>query len=402
VSEHRPDASALALRALTREAADMSMPDIDWDRVERRLMAAVDQPAPLRLAVAPPSVEHRTETPRRPGSAWAIALAAAAVVALVATPRSTPSPVASEANRAGQETQGVDSIPREAAESGADPLSYHRTGVVSFTLAPHSRVEMLTSDPGSMTVTLVQGSIHAEVTPRTKGEVFAVEVDHTRIAAHGTSFTVSRQGNQAMVEIDHGSVAVGPVGHPGSTQGWLLVGPDRALFSLDGAREARWLGPPPPPPAKFVAAEAPAASPVPATGSAPPSRMATSEPNPAPKPVAVVAPPPASGSSDEKHEAPEAALPAEPQGDPTAAILKGLEACYERQVSSLGVQFTIESSLSLTVLPNGTVREGVFSPPLSPTLMSCAREAISAARFSHGESVRQVRVPIRLSPSQGE
>ena len=205
-----------------------------------------------------------------------------------------------------------------------------------------------------------------------------------------------------MVEIDHGSVAVGPVGHPGSTQGWLLVGPDRALFSLDGAREARWLGPPPPPPAKVVATEAPAASPALATGSPPPSHMAMSEPIAAPRPTAVVAPPPAPEPSDEKRAAPEAALPAEPQGDPTAAILSGLEACYERQVSSLGMRFTIESSLSLTVLPNGTVREGVFSPPLSPTLMSCAREAISAARFSRGESVRQVKVPIRLSRGESD
>src|SRR4029079_6822731 len=136
-----------------------------------------------------------------------------------------------------------DSIPAEAAESGAEPLSYHRAGVVSFTLAPRSRVEMASSDPGSMTVTLIHGSIHADVIPHPNGEAFAVEIDRTRVAAHGTSFTVTRHENHAMVDIEHGAVAVGPVGHPGSTQGWLLVGPDRAMFSLDGAREATWLGP---------------------------------------------------------------------------------------------------------------------------------------------------------------
>jgi hypothetical protein len=106
--------------------------------------------------------------------------------------------------------------------------------------------------------------------------------------------------------------------------------------------------------------------------------------------------------NDEKHAAPEAPNPVERQVDATAAILRGLDACYERQVSSLGVRFTIESSLSLTVLPNGTVREGVFSPPLSPTLMSCAREAISSARFPTGDAIRQVHMPVRLSRPAGE
>ena len=90
------------------------------------------------------------------------------------------------------------------------------------------------------------------------------------------------------------------------------------------------------------------------------------------------------------------------ESDAAAAILKGIEACYERQVSSLGVRFSIESSLTLTVLPAGTVREGVFNPPLSPTLMTCARAAISSARFPHGESVTQIRVPVRLSPPAGD
>jgi len=104
---------------------------------------------------------------------------------------------------------------------------------------------------------------------------------------------------------------------------------------------------------------------------------------------------PAPIAADEKRA--ESPSLAERPGDAPAAILKGLEACYERQVSSLGVRFSIQSSLILTVLPNGTVREGVFTPPLSPTLMSCAREAISAAHFPHGESITQISVPVRLS-----
>jgi hypothetical protein len=55
------------------------------------------------------------------------------------------------------------------------------------------------------------------------------------------------------------------------------------------------------------------------------------------------------------------------------------------------------SSLSLSILPNGSVREGLFTPPLSPTLMNCARDAITSARFPAGDSVREVHVPVHLA-----
>jgi hypothetical protein len=74
-----------------------------------------------------------------------------------------------------------------------------------------------------------------------------------------------------------------------------------------------------------------------------------------------------------------------------------VDSCYERQVSSFGVSFSVRSSLTLSILPSGAIREGVFNPPLSPTLMACASEAIMSARFAAGESVRQVRVPVNLS-----
>jgi hypothetical protein len=61
---------------------------------------------------------------------------------------------------------------------------------------------------------------------------------------------------------------------------------------------------------------------------------------------------------------------------------------------SSGAHFSIRSSLTLAVLPNGLVREGVFDPPLSPTLMACAREAVAAARFTRHDRVREIRVPV--------
>jgi hypothetical protein len=60
----------------------------------------------------------------------------------------------------------------------------------------------------------------------------------------------------------------------------------------------------------------------------------------------------------------------------------------------------VESSLKLTILPDGAVREGVFDPPLSPMLMSCASEAIGRVRFPGGAAMYRVDVPVRLSPGR--
>jgi hypothetical protein len=314
--------------------------------------------------------------------------------------------------------------PGDSAQSGAQSLTYDKAGVVSFTLAPGSRVEVVSNEgrdetPGQLTVALVRGSIHAEVTPQPRGEVFAVEVGQTRVAVHGTSFTVSREGDQAIVEVTHGSVAVGPAGHPGSTQGWLLVGPERGSFSLDGARVARWLGPPLPAPLPktlgSVSASPPGAYEPLARNSSSPSSL-SQKPAVAmgsPVPSQRAAPSSASGASESAEQAapPGEETPstgnrptvdgrsrADQQQAATAAILKDLEACYERQVSSFGVTFSIRSSLTLTILPSGAVREAVFDPPLSPTLMSCAREAVASARFPRGDANTEVRVPLQLSP----
>jgi hypothetical protein len=299
----------------------------------------------------------------------------------------------------------------QVAETDAHAAVYNRPGVVSFALAPNSRIEVVGNDletarTGGITVALSRGSIHAEVTPRTEGEVFAVEVERTRIAVHGTSFTVTRDGDRVMVDVAHGSVAVGPVGHAGSTHGWLVVGPDRGTFSLDGGRQATWL--PPVAEVALAAVEpavelattavvgAPALRPKRAAAIPPSSPRADLAANAAKAEIsaASVAPKtawgegaPANGRDAAEHEASE-----------IAAIQRKLEACYEKQASAFGVRFSVESSLELTILPNGAIREGVFAPPLSPTLMTCADKAIGAAHFSGSDAVRKIHIPVQLSP----
>ena len=86
----------------------------------------------------------------------------------------------------------------------------------------------------------------------------------------------------------------------------------------------------------------------------------------------------------------------------TQAIKSALGACYERQMSAPGgVEISIESSLTLVISPDGTTREGVFNPPLSPTLMSCANEVISHVDFAKAQQPTRITLPIRLSRGHG-
>jgi len=413
------DSRQRAVRALARDAAALALPPLDWDGIESKLLAQV-----VADAVTPPSVDGPATRPRvtalQVGSPWAVAFAAAAAVALVAGSSFTTHERSSKetdraASAAGAEgVQGItlgDTLkPGDTAVSKDRSLAYRKAGLVTFTLAPESSIEIVTNEkggatPGPLTIALGRGSVHAEVTPRAEGEAFAIEVGRTRVAVHGTSFTVSREADRVTVEVTHGSVAVGPTGHPGATQGWLLVGPEHGTFSLDGAREAQWLGEPPAP-----GATSPVLT---ASGTASPS----SEAKP-PKAKSAAAPPsfghvgrvPADHAesnlaTDETPtvEAPEVVdtrSPALWDKATTAAILRELEACYQRQSSSFGVSFSIRSSLRLSILPSGAIREGVFDPPLSPTLMTCAREAITSARFPKGESVRQIQVAVNLSRAE--
>jgi ferric-dicitrate binding protein FerR (iron transport regulator) len=411
-------AYARALAALTREASEAPVPELDWDRIEANVLSGTASAISPDNPVAPPApaVRRIPSSPTWSSTPWPMALAAAAAAALIYGSGATRGP------SHGQTSIGT-AAPRSAvahwsslevgqvAETDARSAVYHRPGVVSFALAPNSRIEVVGNDlettrTGGITVALSRGSIHAEVTPRTEGEVFAVEVERTRIAVHGTSFTVTRDGDRVTVDVAHGSVAVGPVGHAGSTHGWLVVGPDRATFSLDGGRHATWL----PPSAELAPAPVEPAVEVATTAvvGAPALRPKRAAALPASSSRADLAANATKGEISAAIAAPKAAwgegAPAngrdamEYEGSEITAIQRKLEACYEKQVSAFGVRFSVESSLELTILPNGAIREGVFTPPLSPTLMSCADKAIGAAHFPGGDAPRKIHIPVQLSP----
>jgi hypothetical protein len=407
---------------LTREAADLPLPELDWDRIEAKVLAAGES-APVSVkatAQRVSAVRGRASPPTWASTPWPMAVAAAAAAALIYGSPSrairAPAPMddvqaAVTPSRASTPTLSALAV-GDVAETGVRSAVYDKPGVVSFALAPSSRIEVVANDideqrTGGITVALLRGSIHADVTPRAEGEVFAVEVERTRIAVHGTSFTVSRDGDRVIVDVAHGSVAVSPIGYRGSTHGWLVVGPDRAAFSLDGARVATWQSA-----ASEVAraVEPVVETPSAAVAEAPASR--TKRPSAATGTTSTRVDATAGSAKGEGGSGAgttsrvatwgagatlEGRDPSEQEATAVGGILRQLETCYEKQGSAFGVRFSVESSLTLTISPSGGIREGVFTPPLSPTLMGCANDAIGAAHFPGGEVARQIRIPVQLT-----
>ena len=418
-SQVSPDHGASrALRSMIDELRAEATPDLKWTEVERKLMIEVAKSDAARAA-------QRAAAPRSP---FMQAFAFAAAAALIALGVSTSNSGAPTAAPAALAPIAVDIAQIQAApgEPGAHdlarldagdvvvtstlPVTFRREGVVAFTLAPSSRITVRSvgdSRGVGTTVELEQGAIHAEVVPRAASEglveAFAVEVARTRVAVHGTAFSVGRTETGLIVDVEHGTVAVGPTGNVGVTIGHILVGPSRASFSLDGGRSSRFLARDPAPAAPAIVA---------ATAlTAPPRRAALAlvdaqEPAPsapgahpalsAHPAVAAVEAPPAPALNEAPAVAP--AVPAAPAARNLelneVLISARLHECFER--ASLGDPtrsnaVSVISTLHLTLQADGSVRSAIFNPPLKPELMACAGGAISG-KFVDGN--RQIDIPV--------
>ncbi|WP_199693936.1 FecR domain-containing protein, partial [Sorangium cellulosum] len=228
-------------------------PEPRWDAIERELFARLEKPAPVRRAPA------RERPPL--GRALGFAAAAAAIAfAILAAGRSAP-PVAvtsapprardlAEIPRAPGAADDLDFRalrPGDSIETAAYAVSFADVGSVRWTLLPNSRAVVRAVGAAGIghVVALERGSVRADVATRAPEEglveAFAVEVDGTRVAVHGTLFTVTRLDGRVEVDVEHGTVAVGPAAYRGATTAHLLVGPSRGTFSLDGGRDARLL-----------------------------------------------------------------------------------------------------------------------------------------------------------------
>jgi hypothetical protein len=408
-----------ALRVMVEALRAEEPPELPWETIEQRLLSRISAsaprvgPGPVHLAPRRAPVSALPRVLMFAAAAAAIALGIGSIAGSGEMPRAEAPPAHPVDAASVAEAPGAAHGERDLAklsagdviEAGAEPVAFGRSGLVNWTLAPGSAVRVRSMGDGDSgvghTVALERGTIRAEVTPRDPAEglveAFAVEVGGTRVAVHGTAFSVTIEGGHAVVDVEHGAVAVGPVGNVGATTGHLLVGPARAVFSLDGGQTARTLrreahavavaalSPEPPispaPALQPVTVAAAHAEPQGPTAAVALPARALAAASPAPEKQAVEAPPPAP-------------VPAAPVL--TEAIVRARLAQCFRQTHDVdsSLAFSVESTLRLKIRADGAA-SGHFDPPLKPEFTVCAGTAI-AGRFAEGE--RSLDIPFVFKP----
>jgi hypothetical protein len=428
-------------------------PEMDWDVIERSLLLRIRRGEGARPA------------PRPAAGLWRV-LSFAAAAAILPIAVSASSGAGSSSSQAAQEIRAVDvervaAAPGEAGTHGAHDLgalragdaveasasavTFSDAGNVRWTLSPESRLVVrspiqngdMDGKPGTVSraplaaagvghvVRLERGSLRVEVRPDLVQngliDVLAVEVANTRVAVHGTAFTVTLRNGEVIVDVEHGVVTVGPTGQRGATTGYQLPAGSRAAFSLDGGRQARWLPLEPARPASAVAAadlrgpsvaapgpmaapavkdiavganEIPAANvddDVPAMMDPPPAPLAKS---------AIGARSPTTSPGGEKlgDAATPAAIPAAvPAAKPVltvGAVQAGLKRCFlQAHPPSEGAKLTATSTFTLVVDAEGAVKGAQFDPPL-PSIQGCA-SFVFGNKFAPGTT--KYAIPVQLS-----
>lgn len=221
------------LDRLVAETRAETPADVDWERVEGRLLATVAGERATRPA---PARRVRTR-------AWGM-FASAAVVALAVGAAWTArggdvSPAASRARTpvappaSGEDHRVTEPPAGQQLVADGVAVDVEHPGRATWRLAPGSTARV--AEQGRyLTIALDRGALSARVVARGLPESFAVEVEGTRVAVKGTAFRVARATDHVEVEVSEGTVIVGPAGTRGSTEGWELAAPSSQRFGLDG------------------------------------------------------------------------------------------------------------------------------------------------------------------------
>jgi ferric-dicitrate binding protein FerR (iron transport regulator) len=265
----------------------------------------------------------------------------------------------------------------DVLETRGAQATVERAGKVTLTLEPGSRAAV-THVRGALVLSLEQGAIEAQVVPVGAGEAFAVDVEGSRVAVHGTHLRVARTGDRVAVDLNEGVVSVGEAPRAGSLLGTLVNAPAHVEFAAADAagtlvqtHDAAAVRPPQvlrpastaahpsgPPPASPHAEST-------ATHSAVPAADARSEVRP---PPGIKAKPAVSAQGP----------------TPQVAIANAVRACMAERPRADNVTVVVSTALHLELTDDGTVRSARFDPPVAPDVNACAAPAIYRERFAHG------------------
>jgi hypothetical protein len=272
-----------------------------------------------------------------------------------------------------------------------------RSGKLTMRIEAGSRAAVTHTD-GALVLALARGAVEAQVVPVPRGEAFAVDIDGSRVAVHGTHLRVARVGDRVTVDLNEGVVAVGNAPRVGSVIGSLVTAPAHAEFaaidvagSLAVSHEATGVRPP--------VALGPSVQPSPvateAARGAPEAPLAAAAPLPAPNvPHPVAVHPDTRPSPVAVTPVAEPAPVATPDANPEQALRGAVRACMDQRPHVENVTVLVSTTLRLDLADDGTVRAARFDPPVAPDVNACAASAIYRTRFAHGGSAS---IPIDFS-----
>jgi hypothetical protein len=374
------------LREMAEEVAQAPSQELNWDRIEQGVFDRLDARGPRLL-------------PRPSVAAWPRVLGAAAVAAvaagLVLTASRSPStpldptvaPVALQQDDVPQ-GEGME-LPTELVAKD-HPVTFEHAGWARFRLSHPGRLRVLRMDD-RVALHLLEGKVEADVTRQNIDEAVTVRAGNLRVAVHGTLFSVELREGTLRVQVERGSVAVGPASR-GATEGWLVTGPSTGVFDL--ARSRRLHG--------FPSVSDPISlvpPPAPTTASASPKVETEVEPTSDPK-APSLSPAPVAPRAPIAPSLPEA-LPEVLTADLAAATLRsitqGVTACHRNAVPSTdGVTIRAQTRISIRVAPDGHVVFARFDPPLSPRAQTCASGVVQGATFPRARVESVLELPLRL------
>lgn len=358
------------LERLLDDARNEAPAELDWARLEARLMRDVR------------SAEGRTRSTRAPRSASSFVWATAAAVVLIGgglwlgrsggAPSTSPQePQATHEASKARARNGDELLPGARVEADAAEVDVEHAGRARWTLVPGSSAE-LREKGERITLRLARGRVVSHVTPNPKPETFVVEALGTRVAVHGTVFSVAVVGERVVVEVSEGTVAVGPLGEAAP---FRLHAPAHGDFAADGASGNVNGSHVPEPEAR-------------ASGAAKPS---------------VQHPPSAAAEGSPEVAVTEAELPTEPSISDieagVAPIVEAASACFRSHTQRAeGVELTVRTAISLTILGSGAISSVDFQPPLSPEAEACASANIAKIVFARSKQGARVTRLLELKP----
>ena len=255
-------------------------------------------------------------------------------------------------------------------------VTVERPGKLAMILERGSRVRV-TQVVGMLVVALEQGALEARVVPVASGQAFAVDIQDSRVAVHGTHFRVARTGGRVAVDLSEGVVSIGPTLQVGSMQAPLVAAPAHAEFGATDVAGTLTVTHEP----SAVRAPAAIGSAAATTAIATiPSQRARTETVP-PRSALLEA------GADRLATAGQSAPPIpEPRSnaDVEIELANAVRACMVERPHAENVTVIVSTTLLLDLNADGTVRGARFDPPVALDVNECATKSIYRTHFVRG------------------